>query len=144
MTEQNDEIRGELAPLGVNALADRIRAAVGAGPFESVTVYAPPHRARLDGKEVVYFPLNLAEFDALRGKSREQLIELGLRPWDESGLLLFPVEWYPLIPAGFEVVDIFGNVERFEPGKTDDDCRFGVLAFGIVVPPKPQENASGE
>lgn len=132
-TEPSDEINGELAPLGVNELADRIRAAVGAGPFESVSVYAPPHRSRMDGKEVVHFPLTLEEFEGLRTKSRADLIAMGLRPWDDSGLLLFPVEWYPLIPHGFEVVDIFGNTEAFGPD-TDDDCRFGVLSCGIVVP----------
>lgn len=129
----SDEINGKLAPLGINALADAIRAAIGAGPFEDVSVYAPPHRSRMDGKEAAPAPLTCAEFDRLRTLPREKLIDLGLRPWDESGLLLFPFEWYAAIPDGFEVVDIFGKTEQFVAGQTDDDCRFGVLAFGIVA-----------
>jgi hypothetical protein len=129
----SDEINGKLAPLGLNALADAIRAAIGAGPFDDVTVYAPPHRSRMDGKEAAPAPLTRAEFERLRALPREKLIHLGLRPWsEESGLLLFPVEWYDAIPDGFEVVDIFGKTEQFVAGQTDDDCRFGVLAFGIV------------
>lgn len=97
-----------------------------------VVIYAPPHGDRLDGKEVTYYPLTREEFEALRSLPRARLKELGLLPWDESGLLLFPVEWYPLIPAGFEVTDINGQTEAFVPGETDDDCRYGVLPYGIV------------
>ena len=131
--EPSDEINGLLAPPGQSEIADAIRAAIGAGPDEAVSVYAPPHASRDDGKTVRYFPLNLEEFNALRTMPRKRLVEIGLRPWDEeTGLLLFPREWYPLIPAGFEVVSISGGREAFEPGKTDDDCRFGVLAYGII------------
>ncbi len=130
--QPNDEIRGNLAPLGVNALADRIRAAIGAGPFEPVSVYAPPHRSRMDGKEAAPAPISRPEFEALRSLPREKLIELGLRPWDDDGLLLFPVEWYNAIPDGFEIACTDGTQEPFVHGTTDDDCRFGVLAFGII------------
>lgn len=49
-------------------------------------------------------------------------------------LMLFPAEWYASIPAGFPIVDINGKLEDFEPGKTDDDRRFGLLAYGVMVP----------
>lgn len=52
-------------------------------------------------------------------------------PHDET-LLLFPGEWYSSIPLGTKIVDIFGNEESFIPGKTDDDVRFGCLAFGVL------------
>lgn len=133
MTTPSDEINGQLRPLGVDATADAIRAAIGAGPFEDVSVYAPPHRSRMDGKEAAPAPLTSAEFERLRTLPRDELITLGLRPWsEESGLLLFPFEWYAAIPNGFEVVDIFGKTEQFVAGQTDDDCRYGVLAFGII------------
>lgn len=130
----SDEINGELAPLGISELADRIREAIGAGPFECVKVYAPPHQSRGDGKEVTYMPLTMDEFTALRAMSRERLLAIGLRPWDDAGLMLFPVDWYPLIPAGFEVTSISGETEAFVPGETDNDCRYGVLAYGIMCP----------
>ncbi|HWP03073.1 MAG TPA: hypothetical protein VNL96_06430 [Gemmatimonadaceae bacterium] len=137
MSEQSDEIQGELMPSWANPIAAKIREVLGASETEPITVYAPPHRSRGDGTEVTYFPLTLEEFEGLRRLPQSRLKELGLRPWDESGLMLFPVEWYPLIPAGFEVTDIFGEREPFVPGQTDDDCRFGVLAYGIVARAAP-------
>lgn len=70
--------------------------------------------------------------------SRQALKEVGLRAWDEPDghgrvLMLLPGEWYQHIPRGYEIVDINGNAERFEPGVTDDDIRFGCLAYGIVI-----------
>lgn len=131
----SDEIKGTLRPLGINALADAIRSAIGAGPFEEVSVYSPPHASRMDGKVAAMAPLTRAEFEALRKLPRAKLIELGLRPWDESGLLLFPMEWYTAIPDGFEVTVINGSIEPFVYGHTDNDCRYGVLAYGIVSRP---------
>lgn len=130
--EYHDEMCGLLPPPGINDLADRIRRAIGAGSGEMVKVSAPSHRSRMDGTEITYCPVTREEFEALRTRSSTELTQLGLRPWDESGLLLFPYEWYSLIPNGFEVVDINGNVEIFERGKTNNDCRYGVLAYGIV------------
>lgn len=72
------------------------------------------------------------DFDALRSMKQDQLQELGMRVWDETGLMLFPGEWYDFIPAGYDIVDISGNREKFEPGTTDNDIRFGCLAFGIL------------
>lgn len=131
----SDEIRGSLRQLGANAIADTVRSAAGLGPFEEVTVYAPPHRSRGDGMEVKYIPRTMDEFVALRGMPQAELTRIGLRRWDESGLMLFPVEWFPFVPEGFEVVDIFGEVEAFDPGTADDDGRFGVLSFGIIPTP---------
>ncbi len=47
-------------------------------------------------------------------------------------LWLFPAEWYEHIPKGLKIVDINGVVENFEPNKTDDDRRFGCLAYGFL------------
>lgn len=76
------------------------------------------------------------DFEALRSMSIDQLTELGMRLWDEeSRLMLFPGEWYKFIPKGFEIVSIsdFSDKEKFNPGVTDDDIRFGCLAYGIVA-----------
>ena len=63
---------------------------------------------------------------------------IGCCAWDEpdakgNQLWLFHAEWYSHIPAGFAVTDIFGDTEAFEPGVTDDDRRFGVLSYGVVI-----------
>lgn len=50
----------------------------------------------------------------------------------DYGLWLFPYQWYPHIPEGMELLDINGETELFKKGVTDDDMRFGVLAYGIV------------
>lgn len=49
-------------------------------------------------------------------------------------LWLFPAEWYSHIPNGFPVTDIFGGIDLFIAGKTDDDRRFGMLSFGVMIP----------
>lgn len=74
------------------------------------------------------------DFEALRSMTADRLNELGMRVWDETGLMLFPGEWYESIPAGYDIIDISGNKEKFEPGVTDNDVRFGCLAFGIIPP----------
>jgi len=75
-------------------------------------------------------------FDRLRTMSRAELFRWGLRMWsEESGLMLFPAEWYDRIPEGYEVVTINGETKPFERGVTDDDRRYGCLSYGIVVRP---------
>lgn len=44
---------------------------------------------------------------------------------------LIPGEWYNVIPEGFPLTCITGRVEPFKSGETDDDIRFGCLAYGI-------------
>lgn len=55
-------------------------------------------------------------------------------PWPHPGqtLVLIPACLYDKIPAGVEIVDIFGNKEIFEPGVTDNDHRGGMLSFGVL------------
>lgn len=68
--------------------------------------------------------------------TKAELKKLGLGMWKEEDgqtTMLFPGDWYDEIPKGFEVVDIFGETEKFDPKKSDDDQRFGFLPYGIVV-----------
>lgn len=80
-------------------------------------------------------PADIEAFEALRSLPASALVELGLRRFgpNEDGqmLWLFPGEWYRHIPRGFEVVTIFGETKRFGP-LSDDDIRFGCLAYGIL------------
>ena len=65
----------------------------------------------------------------------EALVRIGVGVWDTTDTTihyLFPAEWYDHIPAGYEIVDISERVEAFEPGKTDDDRRGGMLAYGWI------------
>lgn len=83
--------------------------------------------------------MDAIDFNRLHEKSATELFALGCRRWDEPDadgnvLWLFPKDWYGSIPAGMEVVDIFGEREKFEPGVTDGDYRAGVLAFGVLRP----------
>jgi hypothetical protein len=49
-------------------------------------------------------------------------------------LLLIPGEWYAHIPEGTSIVSIMGERETFKRGETDDDIRFGCLAYGVLRP----------
>jgi len=94
-------------------------------------------------------------WDDLKELDKNGLRELGFRPWNVPNdpedeprpgscqpvnwvgfngktLMLLPGEWYAKIPAGFEIIDINGCKETFQPGVTDDDIRFGCLAYGIL------------
>lgn len=135
---------GELPFADENALAAAIRKAIGAGPFERVEVVGSPHERR-DGKTVTVLPQGAKWLDDLRANAPDWVLkEIGLGLWDyEDGQKhwLFPYEWYDHIPAGYEIVDINGNVEAFEPGVTDNDKRFGCLAYGWRRPPMPPMKA---
>lgn len=111
--------------------ARKFSEAIGAQPGDTIQI-ATPHFERTDG----VVPALPDAWERLRTLSVETLAALGCGRWDapdERGtvLMLFPKEWYAHIPAGFEIVTISGNKERFVPGKTDDDYRFGCLAYGI-------------
>ncbi len=79
-----------------------------------------------------WVPRTMTEFEHLRTLTCEELKAIGCGRWEEATtLMLFPATWYEHIPAGFEVVDINGDKEAFVPGVTDDDRRFGRLAYGV-------------
>jgi hypothetical protein len=131
---------GELVPGDENSLADAIRKAIGAGPYEKVMV-ATPQFDRIDGKVVTFKPESAEQLDGLKANAPDwALRDIGMGMWEETKddqiHWLFPAEWYESIPKGYEIVDINGLVEKFEPGKTDDDRRGGMLAYGWIRPKK--------
>lgn len=117
--------------------AAMIREAIGAGPDEPVNVYGPQFHRTADMPPVKAPPTG--DWNLLRDKTASEMKAMGCALWssesDKHGrvLMLFPYEWYDHIPAGFEIEVIDGEIERFDPGETDDDMRFGVLAYGIRV-----------
>ena len=120
-----------------NEIAKAIRDAIGVGDFEHVEVVTPQFE-RDDGGKVYYYPKTSEEIDDLKKASESVLKDIGLSIWAraEDGSWvhwLFPAEWYDHIPSGYPIVDICNQVEAFVPGVTDNDRRYGVLAYGFVV-----------
>lgn len=66
------------------------------------------------------------EFDIGRGNAPINLIE------HDEYILLFPGEWYGIIPDGFDVVGLCGERYKFKKGESDDDIRYGCLPYGIT------------
>lgn len=49
----------------------------------------------------------------------------------DEDVVLFPGEWYDIIPDGFMVTGLYGEQYPFKHGESDDDIRFGCLPYGI-------------
>lgn len=115
--------------------AEKLLDALGIAPGEKVEFVTPAFHRPPNDPPPASMP---TDWSTLRSMNRQALKELGLCAWSEpdaSGnvLMLLPGEWYPHIPAGTLLTDIFGEEEPFVPGVTDDDMRFGCLSYGIVV-----------
>lgn len=110
--------------------------ALGLKPSEKLEIVTPQF-TRTDGRLVTYRPRTVREFDALKLMDEQSLKDAGCGIWNKEGgktHWLYPHEWYDFIPDGYEITDICGNVEPFEKGKTDDDIRYGCLAYGFIQP----------
>lgn len=112
-----------------NPIAKKIREMLGVGNYDEVRVLLPQFE-RLDGKTITYVPITVKEYDALKSAPAAILKDIDVGYWDED-IWLYPAEWYDYIPEGYEIVDIMGNTEKFQKGVTDDDRRFGYLAYGF-------------
>lgn len=111
--------------------AEKLSEAIGAKPGDTIEIVTPQFD-RGSGEPGPQKPPETGEdWEALKNLPTGALRELGLRPWAEEGPWLFPAEWYEHIPEGLPVVDINGVTELFRPGKTDNDRRFGALAYGV-------------
>lgn len=114
--------------------ANQLKAALGVQDGDTVVI-STPQFDRTDGCVITYFPRTVAEFDALKELPHDTLKKIGLGVWAE-GHYLYPKEWYWNIPAGYMVDVISDETEPFVPGETDDDIRFGYLAYGFKVEKK--------
>lgn len=135
--------RGILKPASAHPVAAKIREAIGAADDAPVLVSTPQFTRESDEPGPASPPADREAFEALRELPASALRELGLRQWGrrdehedgtETGpmLWLLPGEWYSAIPAGLRVTTITFRDEAFIPGQTDDDIRFGCLAYGII------------
>lgn len=113
---------------------EQLKAAIGLEPGETLNIITPQFK-RIDGRVITYFPNTPEEYAALPKLPPSTLRKIGCGGWADAGgkrHWLFPAEWYPHIPAGTPVVAIGGGTEAFEPGVTDNDMRFGYLAYGFL------------
>lgn len=129
-------------------IADKIIEATGAQPGDTIQIVTPQFTRRAADGKVPTYPGDAA-LAALAGGSDAERRAMGLLPWNKAGdpedgdrfgggvLWLLPGDWYDYLPAGFDLVCISGGSEKFVRGETDDDIRFGCLAFGIVVGARP-------
>lgn len=71
-------------------------------------------------------------------QTEEYVVEIGketsipaqlLKP--DREVILFPGEWYKIIPDGLMVTGLYGEQYKFKKGKSDDDIRFGCLPYGF-------------
>lgn len=70
-----------------------------------------------------------------KDKIKKLLINKGCCLWSrETQLMLIPHKYYNKIPEGIELVDIFDKRFYFKKGKTDNDQRAGMLAYGMLPP----------
>lgn len=131
----NDERFDALIDINDPDFAHKLAEAIGLKPGETLEI-ATPQFTRTDGLSV---PLPVMDFARLPELSKETLTAIGCQMWDEPDadgnvLWLYPAEWYDHIPNGTAVTDINGKTEPFKHGETDDDRRFGALAYGFLRP----------
>lgn len=62
--------------------------------------------------------------------STEEPVPLSFLEEDED-IILFPGEWYDLIPDGFKCTSLNGKSYTFRKGISNNDTRFGCLAYGL-------------
>ena len=80
-------------------------------------------------KEEIKIPMINSDKDFVvdigRGQAPTQLLEV------DEDVLLFPCEWYNLIPDGLRVTGLYGELDIFKKDESDDDIRCGCLPYGI-------------
>ena len=117
--------------------AVKLNDAIGVKSGDTIEIITPQFD-RTDGVDITSKPIpnTVRNFDTLKLLPKEILVEMGLGVWDETSTTthyLYPKEWYDSIPDGYPVTFISGDTEPFKTGKTDDDYRYGCLAYGFVV-----------
>lgn len=114
--------------------AEQFREAIGVKPGEPIEIITPQF-TRTDG---IVPPIPQINWTELAAMAPDTLKAMGCCKWDEPDkngqcLWLLPGEWYDYVPEGFPLVCIDGTTEPFKRGETDDDTRFGCLAYGVMA-----------
>jgi len=108
--------------------------ALGVSSEDTLVFYAPQFE-RVDGRVVQYTPTTPEEYEAIKLMKPENLIKIGCQVWDSKNDVthwLYPYEWYDHIPNGTKIVTISGKITTFRKDITDNDIRYGALAFGFL------------
>jgi hypothetical protein len=108
---------------------------LGIEPGEKVEILTPQFKREYK-LEIDWKPESVYEFNEVKKFPSELLLKMGVRKWSENKdtgeiIYIYPGEWYNLIPEGYPIVDINDEEELFNKEKTDDDIRFGCLAYGF-------------
>jgi hypothetical protein len=113
--------------------AEDFATAIGLQPGEKLEIMTPQFE-RTDGVQVPVL-VDFKDWENLHKKDGATLLALGFGMWNETEKgkhWLFPKEWYDIIPDGYQITYISGEQGEFKRRKTDDDYRFGCLAFGFI------------
>lgn len=113
---------------------DDLKKSLGLADGETLQIITPQF-TRTDGRKIVYRPSTEREYNALKLMEPDNLKDIGCQIWKHEGAKthwLYPSEWYDSIPNGYPITFIDGETLPFECGETDDDIRFGALAFGFI------------
>jgi hypothetical protein len=119
---------------GSETFVDDLKKALGLKPGQPLLIVTPQF-TRTDGLKIGYFPRTAKEYQALKLMEPDNLKAIGCQIWNREGgrtHWLYPSEWYDFIPDGIDVVAINGETETFKKGETDNDIRFGALAYGFI------------
>ena len=85
--------------------------------------------------KIAWIPQTADEFDEVKKLPAEILLKMGVRKWQHEGNqahYLYAGEWFDNIPDGYAIVSITGKEKKFKKGVSDDDIRFGCLAYGFI------------
>ena len=107
---------------------EKLIEAIGVKPGDKLVITTP----QFDRVDNIVPEQIEVDIDYLKTLTPEELKSMGCGKWDEN-LWLFPYEWYEKIPEGTELESICGDIFLFQPGVTDDDIRYGLLAYGFRV-----------
>lgn len=113
-----------------------------------VRILTPQFHRGPDDPKPVAPPTDRAGFKALSKLPIAELRAMGLGQWNDPSkpdknakevfrrntLMLLPGEWYDAVPDGTVLHSIDGDREVFLRGETDNDIRYGCLAYGVLVP----------
>lgn len=116
--------------------AEDLANAIGLQPGEKLEITTPQFH-RTDSVQVSEPELTADEWCNLGKLPLARVRQMGCQMWDEDAKgihWLFPAQWYPYIPNGTKIVYISGDDGHFVRGETDDDMRFGALAYGFITP----------
>lgn len=95
-----------------------------------------------EGFNRFYKSLGSKKYIDFKNITREEASELRFGKWSEEqpNLWLFPLWIVPLIPDGMTVYGLDGKPFKYEKEKTDNDIRFGCVAYGILIDEEDNNN----